>query len=390
MAIRVYRVAVVGCPRAVITNEGSFQGVGKSCLCNRFVRAEAYTEGHDSVLSKDDWTERPIYNGDHFVYWGAANKHLQDGTKVRFQVVEQTEFYELNESNRLCAHSATEDYMTRASAVHFSSHSRGKVAYRLHTEEIFARRSASTGPIRATQLFPNEDFGGKGKQGIYGYVCVFDPTLEDEQMKRQKAYVTELLHVLAKRRRKVVLACVKCDAVDDLKIRHGANLSMCALKKQLPFIEVSARDAVNVEEVFFSLIGSPKKHKLPKGAKRTSPSSWLTYRAVLDTRKHDIHRARDAYRKLLQKRVTDFCVTWSEAFPALEREPEFSLVLQIAGKEGKEIVKKMFCLRLIEIKLMESSKQFGLVSARKKLDKDQSRSYQDYLSRAFKEHPDLG
>ena len=77
-------------------------------------------------------------------------------------------------------------------------------------------------------------------------------------------------------------------------------------------------------------------------------------------------------------------------YPILEREPEFSLVLQIAGKEGKEMVKKMFCLRLIEIKLTEASKQYGFSSARKKLNKDQSRSHQDHLSKAFKEHPDLG
>ena len=393
MAVRVYRVAVLGCPRAVITNDSSFQGVGKSCLCNRFMRPEAYTEGHDSVLSEDDWTGLPVYNGDHFVYWGASSKHLQDGTKVRFQVVEQTEFYEIGSSDQLCSHPANEDYLTRASAVHFSSRSRGKVAYRLHAEEVFARKSTSSGPLRATQLFPNNDFSanGKGKSGIYGYICVFDPTLEGEQMERQIAFVTELLRMLEKRKRKMVLACTKCDAVDEIKIRYGANLSMYALKKkQVPFIEVSARESINIEEVFFSLISPPKKHHLPKGVKRTSPSNYLTYRVVKETRKYDLNHARDAYRKLLQQRVTDFSATWSKVYPVLEREPEFSLVLQIAGKEGKEIVKKMFCLRLIEIKLTEASKQYGFSSARKKLNKDQSRSHQEYLSKAFKEHPDLG
>lgn len=50
------------------------------------------------------------------------------------------------------------------------------------------------------------------------------------------------------------------------------------------------------------------------------------------------------------------------------------------------MVKKMFQLRLIEIKLMEASKDFQSIS--KKLNKAQS--YQDYLSEAFKGHPDLG
>ena len=203
-----------------------------------------------------------------------------------------------------------------------------------------------------------------------------------------KGFVTELLRMLERRKRKMVLACTKCDAVDEIKIRYGANLSMYALKKkQVPFIEVSARESI---EVFFSLVSPPKKHHLPKGVKRTSPSNYLTYRAVKETQKYDLNHARDAYRKLLQQKVTDFSATWSKVYPVLEREPEFSLVLQIAGKEGKEMVKKMFCLRLIEIKLTEASKQYGFSSARKKLYKDQSRSHQEYLSKAFKEHPDLG
>lgn len=389
MALRVYRVVVAGCPRAVIAEDGSFKGVGKSSLCNRFVRPDAYLEDHDSVVSDEDWTFDPVLNGDHFVYWGAATRRVQDGSKARFQVVEQTEFYQRGNSEKLSAHPAKEDYVARASAVRFTSRSDGKVSYRLQIENASAR-AARGGRIRATQLFPNEDFGGKTSHGVHGYLCVFDPTLEDAQMKKQLDYLGELLHALGKRKKKVVLVCVKCDAVDATKIRYGSNLAHYALKKPILFIEVSSRENVNIEDAFYALIGPPKKRKVPKNGKRTSSSGYLTYREAVGLQKQDLNQVKDAYRRLLQRKITNFSCVWSDMFPLLEREPEFSLVFQLGGEEGKEIVKKMFCLRLIEIKLMEASKLFGFSSARKKLDKDQSRSYQVYLSEAFRGHPDLG
>ena len=385
MAICVCRVAVIGCPRSVIADDVSFKGVGKSCLCNRFVQPETYTEEHKSLLSKDDWVDQPIFNCDHFIYWGAATKCLQDGSKVRFQVVEQTEFYKVANLELLCAHPAHGDYMTRASEVRFASNSTGKIAYRLHADPV----RAALGPIRTTELFPNEDFSSKTGPGIYGYVCVFDPTLVGDQMKKQLDYLSELLHTVERRNKKVVIACVKCDAVEEAKIRYGSNLASYVMKKPIPFFEVSAREDVNVAEVFHALIGSPKKRKSVKNGKR-SLACCATYKEVVSLQKSDLSRARDAYRKLLQKRVTDFSCVWSDVFPKLEQEPEFCQVLLLGGKEGKEIVKKMFCLRLIELKLIEGSKLHGLSSAKKKANKDQSRAYQDYLSEAFRKHPDLG
>ena len=390
MAIRVYRVAVVGCPRAVIAPDGSFQGVGKSSLCNRFVRSEAYTEMHNSLLPEEDWLEDPVYSGDHFVYWGAATKHLQDGSRARFQVVEQTEFYRpLEGEGRLCQHESNgDDYLARASAIRFGSQAERKVAHRFDLPAASGPRGGAS-PLRATQLFPDKDFNSKSGQGIYGFVCVFDPTLEGEQMKRQLHFLSELLPALAKRKRKVILACSKCDSVEEVSILHGSNLANYALKKPIPFVEVSARDGVNVEDAFFSIAGALKKRKLPKNTKRSS-SGYMTYRDAFSERKYDINRAKDSYRRLLQQKIMEFSCIWSEVFPELEKEPEFSLVLQLGGAEGKDMVKKMFCLRLIEIKLMEASKLFGFTSMQKKLDKTSSRSYQVYLSEAFRGHPDLG
>lgn len=394
MAIRVYRVAVVGCPRAAISqdvaSDSTFDGVGKSCLCNRFVRPEAYSESeHGSTMDEETWKKNSVFNGDHFVYWGAANKHLHDGTKVRFQVVEQTEIYNdpAATGGKLVALPSSQDYLSRASAIHFQSRTPGKEAYRLKATDEATKRTR--GPVRTRQLFPNEDFGGNGgrrSMGIYGYVCVFDPTLKDVLMQRQLSYLSNLLPLLKKK--KIVLACVKCDTVDDMQIRFGANLATYALKKTIPFVEVSARDSVNVEDAFFALVSLPKKPKMKSSAGRRS-SPFLTYQEVMESRKGDLTRAKDAYRKLLQTKVTDFSCQWRQIQVELLKEPDYQLVVSLSNKDAQEeLVKKMFQLRLIEIKLTEANNKFGSTS--KKANKDRSSAHQIYLSEALRGHPDLG
>jgi hypothetical protein len=414
MAIRVYKVAVVGCPRAILSPDGFIDGVGKSCLCNRFVRSEAYTEDHQqdcSVLSQDEWDNNPVFNGDHFVYWGAANKHLPDKTRVRFQVVEQSEFYcapkiktahssseesgseeeeeeeEKKEGcdTRLKVHvsHAQEDYIARASSIHFRSRKAGKMAYRLKAVDAAVRRSL--GPVRsATQLFNNDEFAGKKSVGIYGFICVFDPTLEGEYMQRQLNFLSEVLQNLVKTKRKVVIACVKCDAVEDHAIRFGSKLSSYALKKTVPFFEVSSRESVNIDDVFFSLVSASKKNK--NGSRGSSGS--LGFREVMDSRKGDLNRAKDGFRKHLQQIVTDFTSTWSTALPLLKMNHCFQSVQQLAGREGDAILLKLFQLRLIEIKLTEAGKEYGN-SLVKKANKEKSKQYQVYLKEAFSEHPNL-
>ena len=414
MAIRVYKVAVVGCPRAILSPEGFVDGVGKSCLCNRFVRPEAYSEDHQrdwSRVSEEEWSENPVLNGDHFVYWGAANKHLPDKSRVRFQVVEQTEFYYSSAAARrssdeeeeesgsdddadkadqkadkgLVPHFSEDSYLFRASATHFQSQkAAGKMACRLKAVDAAVRMSS--GPVRAaTQLFPNEEFGGKKSMGVYGFICVFDPTLEGELMQRQLTFLSQLLPNLVKTKRKVVIACVKCDAVEDHAIRFGSKLSNYALKKTVPFYEVSARDSVNVDDIFFALISPPKKNKNSVGRNGSSATS---YREILDSRKGDLNRAKDGFRKHLQLIVTEFSSTWSSKLPLLKMDHSYQSVKHLSGSEADAILLKLFQLRLIEIKLTEASKQFGN-SIAKKADKEKSKQYQVYLKEAFGGHPDL-
>lgn len=309
MAIRVYRIAVVGCPKERICSEGLFEGVGKSCLCNRFVRPEAYAESHNSNLSTEQWLNGPVTNGDHFIYWGAATKRLADGTKARFQIVEQTELY-TGAGSVMRAHPSPSNYLTRASAVQFKSKTGGKTAVKYPTPARESGGRRVRGPTRNTQLFPNEDFAEKS-QGVFGYVCVFDPSLEGKQMENQLLFWSGLIPLLVKRKRKIVIACVKCDIVDEGKIRFASAMANHVFKKPVPFVEVSARDSVNVEEVFFAIATTPKKNKLPRNGKRPL-TGHLSFKNVLESRKGDLNRATDTYRSFLQKSVCQFSTTWTE------------------------------------------------------------------------------
>ena len=393
MAMRVCRVAVVGCPRAEITADPSFSGVGKSCLCNRFVRPQGYTESHNSFLGEEEWKEDPAYNGDHFIYWGATTKNLPDGSRVRFQVIEQTEFYDSSVKGRLQPFRISESYLARASSARVCTKSECKVAYRLHAEGAYATHPSSTMSMRSTQIYPNNNFSAKG-EGVHAFVCVFDPTLEGAEMTRQKEFLTELIHNVMKNKKKVVVACSKCDAVDQNKLRQGSNLTTSNLKKPVPFIETSAREGVNIDEAFYALYGFGKKRKVNgknHSMKRSNSQSGIySYHEIVGLRKHDLSRAQDAYRKLLQRKVSKFSCVWSDVWPKLESEPDFSHLLELAGKEGKDIIKKQFCLRLIELKLIEAAEHFKMTSAKKKLAKDQLKSYQKYISDGLKEHPDFG
>lgn len=90
MEDRIYNVSVVGLSGP--ENVKGAVGVGKSCLCNRFINAVAdhYHQEHISVLSQTDFAGRVI-NNDHFLYWGETTK-TDEGNNFTFQVIEQTEF----------------------------------------------------------------------------------------------------------------------------------------------------------------------------------------------------------------------------------------------------------------------------------------------------------
>ena len=116
---RKFNVAVVGLSGT--EKQKGLIGVGKSCLCNRFMRpaADQYYTDHISVLSQTDFGGR-VVNNDHFLYWGEVTKTSDEGVDLTFNVVEQTEFVD-DSSFQPFKSGKTEPYYKRCAATKLQS-----------------------------------------------------------------------------------------------------------------------------------------------------------------------------------------------------------------------------------------------------------------------------
>ena len=385
MALKVHKVVVVSCPRCVFGSSES-EGIGKSCFCNRFVRPDCFSMQHHSRLSEDEWQENSVYNGDHFLYWGAATKRLHDGTRARFHVVEQTEFYDSSYEGYSLSHDADQDYIARATSTHFIS--RGKIAYRLHSEEEYAIPSSlkHNTSARATQLFPNNEFS-EGKANV-NFICLYDPTLVGNNETTQMEYLTKLIKELVKNKCKVVIACTKCDAVDESKIQIGANFAATVIpKKPIPFIETSAKENINIEQTFLNIVSSSKKKKgfAKSGGGKTSPANLApSYQTVIQSRSQDETYAMTTFNQIMKDSVTSFSTEWSDIWPLLQSNPTCAKSVDVLGIEN---ARNMFCQHLIELKVQELR---GIHRQNRKLSKQHSsKGFQNELLESFSNHPDI-
>jgi hypothetical protein len=118
-SVKTFNVAVVGLSGT--EREKGVAGVGKSCLINRFVRpnADDYYTDHISILSQSDFAGR-VVNNDHFLYWGDVMRTCDDGSDVKFHIIEQTEFAD-DSSFQSFRIGKTEPYVKRCAALRLQS-----------------------------------------------------------------------------------------------------------------------------------------------------------------------------------------------------------------------------------------------------------------------------
>ena len=389
MALKVYRVAVIGCPRTVLDPTKLEIGVGKSSFCCRFIKPEAYAEDHPFAITEEQWNG-PTVNRDQFLYWGAVSRNIPGLHRARFQVIEHTEF--VNNSSWHPYPSSNKDYISRVVDPKLTSE--GKIAYKGQSRKyqpsppaIYGRSSLGAHQT-STQIFPSEDFR---VNGIAGYVCIYDPTVpyETGAMQNQLDFLTELLKTINKTKKRCILVCNKCDAAKEDAIQIGQKL-VAPYKKSIPFIECSARESVNINEAFFTLAVICRKKSFSRGSQVTV--RCLQFKDACNSKKREKNQIINTYKTMLWKKVKSFDTTWPVALEELQSEVDFPLIKEIAGDD---LMKKLFCQRLMELKVEEASKKFRRVAKRSSslsdsLKKEQCKDYQDFLSTAFTEHPDLG
>ncbi|KAM8833228.1 rho GTPase-activating protein 5 [Synchiropus picturatus] len=296
-------------------------GVGKSCLCNRFVRPEAdkYFPEHTSVLSTIDFGGR-VVNNDHFLYWGDVSHRGDDGLDCKIQVIEQTEFID---DQTFLPHRSTnlQPYTKRAAATKLQSAE--KLMY-----------------ICTDQLGLEQDFDQKqmpdGKLNIDGFVLCIDVSKGcnrkfDDQMK----FVSSLYSQIAKTKKPIVVAATKCDECVEQHLRDLQ--AFVATKKNLLLIETSARTNVNVDLCFNALTQQMDK---TRGKPKTVP-----YLEAYKVQRQHVAMVTDKFEKLMMQTVRDYHNTWMTVVGNMKGHPDFEEFIMLEGtRKGRNMYTKHISL----------------------------------------------
>ncbi|XP_062325599.1 rho GTPase-activating protein 5 [Osmerus eperlanus] len=282
-------------------------GVGKSCLCNRYVRpnADSYYSEHTSVLSTIDFGGR-VVNNDHFLYWGEVHHRSDDGLECKIQIVEQTEFID---DQTFLPHRSTnlQPYTKRAATSKLQSAE--KLMY-----------------ICTDQLGLEQDFDQKqmpdGKLNVDGFVLCVDVSKGcnrkfDDQMK----FVNSLYTQMAKSKKPVVFAATKCDECVEQYLRDLQ--AFAASKKSLLVIETAAKSSINVELCFNALIQQMDK---TRGKPKTIP-----YLEAYKVHRQLVASMSDRFEKLIVQTVRDYHTSWKMVMNTLKSHPDYEEYITLEG-----------------------------------------------------------
>ncbi|XP_061181270.1 rho GTPase-activating protein 190-like isoform X2 [Saccostrea echinata] len=314
---RTYNVSVIG-----LSGSESVKGavgVGKSCLCNRFINdvADKYHTEHISVLSQSDFAGRVI-NNDHFLYWGETTK-TDEGNNFTFHVIEQTEFID-DVSFQVFKTGRTDNYYKRSTQNKVQSAE--KLMY-ICKDQL----GMETDSAYEQKLMPD------GKLNIDGFICCFDVSkVPQRSVEHQVDFVIHLLNAAVKTRKPVVLVTTKNDDADKRYLLEVPKIvARKDYKNNIPIVETSAHKNVNVEQAFLVLA-----HMMDKNKRRPIITPYIE---AFKQRQEIEEVAINAYKNLLRIHVTDPKAIFKSYLRKLEREPDFNHYVELLGTDN---AKKLF------------------------------------------------
>ncbi|KAG7483949.1 hypothetical protein MATL_G00043740 [Megalops atlanticus] len=319
--VPIYNLVVVGLSGT--EKEKGQCGVGKSCLCNRFVRpsADDFYLDHTSVLSTSDFGGR-VVNNDHFLFWGEVGRQLEEGPECRMHVVEQTEFID-DQTFQPHRSTALQPYIKRAAATKLASAE--KLMY-----------------FCTDQLGLEQDFEQKqmpeGKLQVDGFLLCVDVSRGmnrnfDDQMK----FVSNLYTQLGKTKKPVVMVLTKCDEGVERYIKDSHTFALA--KKNLQVVETSARSNVNVDLAFLTLVQLIDKSR---GKPKIIP-----YFEALKQQSQQIAAAKDRYEWLISRIVKNHNETWLNISRRMNTSLEYKDYVFL---EGTIKAKKLFQQHVFRLK----------------------------------------
>ncbi|VDL25445.1 unnamed protein product [Hymenolepis diminuta] len=342
--IPTYTVCIVGDPRS-----------GKSCFCNRFVYSHPdwYQEGHPSVLSESDFCG-PVVNSNHWLYWGKVTRRLDDETSVRFCVIEQTEFLSdttslpfnpsaISTCSSLTNTSSTASVpsslsITSASSLHSSS--------RLHDYILrsTAMKLCSPGKLRyycIDQLghedrYKQEIFPHNGPLEVHGFLVIYDVSRRacndvPDPQQQQLAFLTDVLTLISKKKKPVVVVASKRDTVDEQCLSSVTQfLQKSPDFRKIPIVEASAHRNINVELAFLALA------RLLENNNNKSRSSKLRLQSYQEaTREQDEHQRqlREAFVNRVSLSPVVFLTDWPTFLARYSHQGDVARFIDLWGSE---------------------------------------------------------
>jgi GTPase SAR1 family protein len=230
---------VVGLSNNPKESFGTRPGVGKSCLCFRFSYPgfDRYIDSHPSVLALHEFTS-PVINNTHFLYWGSPTKVYQSKggeIRVRYHILEQTVFYQDITSRPFNALTHPDEVNYYLKRIVGSIESSGKHSYYSRDE------------IESSETYKKLQYPPNMSKQMRGYIVVFDISLPETELEMQLKRVMPILEFFTKTKRRFVIAATKRDSY---KIMSLEKLRELHRKFHVPLIETSARENLNVDEVF--------------------------------------------------------------------------------------------------------------------------------------------
>uniref|UniRef100_A0A8C5X3W6 Rho GTPase-activating protein 35 n=1 Tax=Malurus cyaneus samueli TaxID=2593467 RepID=A0A8C5X3W6_9PASS len=316
-----YSVSVVGLSGT--EKEKGQCGIGKSCLCNRFVRpgADDFHLDHTSVLSTSDFGGR-VVNNDHFLYWGEVARPLEECVECKIHVVEQTEFID-DQTFQPHRSTALQPYIKRAAATKLASAE--KLMY-----------------FCTDQLGLEQDFEQKqmpdGKLPVDGFLLCVDVSRGmnrnfDDQLK----FVSNLYNQLAKTKKAIVVVLTKCDEGVERYIRDAHAFALG--KKNLQVVETSARSNVNVDLAFSTLVQLVDKSR--------GKAKIIPYFEALKQQSQQIAAAKDKYEWLVSRIVKSYNEAWPNVCRRMQPAAEYQEYVYL---EGTHKAKKLFLQHVQRLK----------------------------------------
>ncbi|XP_055846407.1 rho GTPase-activating protein 190 isoform X23 [Episyrphus balteatus] len=341
-AMKQINVSVVGLSGN--EKEKGQMGVGKSCLCNRFIRpmTDDYFIDHISVLSQSDFSGR-IVNNDHFLYWGEVKKTTDEGTEYNFNVVEQTEFID-DATFQPFKVGKMEPYYKRCTTTKVASAE--KLMY-----------------VCKSQLGIEKEYEQKvlpdGRLTIDGFVVVFDVSpVPNRSLEKQVEFVHNILMNLIKTKKPIVLVTTKNDDASEAYIREAEKV--CQRKEYkgaIQLVETSAHESINIDMAFILLAQLIDKTK--------NRTKITTYNEAARTRKELLDTRTEAVAKLIRNQITDYHTLWSHGSKMLAQHREWNEFLDLFGQEAGQRIFRRHMKKLRDDHLNKRLQQYmdGFVGA---------------------------